>query len=339
MTEHAMKSLIKNILLSCLLISLTAWGALALQFGDSKISTWQTLTSIIFSLSGLLALVGLFWKGILQRWLAGHLLLFMAVLVWWLNISPSNQRNWQADVATLATASVNGDILTMHNIRNFDYRSEFDYQPAYYDKTFNISKLQGVELFAFYWMGPAIAHTIISFDFAEQGHLAVSIETRKQQGEEYSTIKGFFRQYELIYIVADERDVIRLRTNYRNNPPEAGYLYQLNGKPENGRNLLFSYVKEINELAEKPTFYNTLLDNCTIDIWFRNLDNADHLHFSWKILISGYLPEYLYESKLLDQQIPFAELQKRALINPAAKLADQAADFSSRIRQRNKQKD
>jgi hypothetical protein len=339
MTKNAMKPLIKNILLSCLLISLTAWGALALQFGDSLISTWQTLTSIIFSLSGLLALVGLFWKGILQRWLAGHLLLFMAVLVWWLNISPSNQRNWQADVAMLASASVNGDILTMHNIRNFDYRSEFDYQPAYYDKTFNISKLQGVELFAFYWMGPAIAHTIISFDFAEQGHLAISIETRKQQGEEYSTIKGFFRQYELIYIVADERDVIRLRTNYRNNPPEAGYLYQLHGKPENGRNLLLSYVREINELAEKPTFYNTLLDNCTIDIWFRNLDNADHLPFSWKILISGYLPEYLYESKLLDQQIPFAELQKRALINPAAKLADQAADFSSRIRQTNKQKD
>jgi len=333
-----MKKTLKRIFWLLIVTGVTGWGVLAIYYGDSQSSDWQTISASVFGLSGVLALIGIFCTSRISIWRYGHLLLFVGVLGWWFAIEPSNDRLWQADVDRVASATIDGDKVTLHNIRNFDYRSEFDYQPAYYDKTFNVSNLQGVDLFAFYWMGPAIAHTILSFDFGDQGHLAVSIETRKEVGEEYSTIKGFFRQYELIYIVADERDVIRLRTNYRNNPPEDGYLYQLRGNPENARRLFMSYLKRINELSNNPTFYNTLLDNCTVAIWLQSLVNRDHLPFSWKILLSGYLPEYLYESKRLDQYMPFAELQRQAFINRLAQAAGQADDFSQHIRADNQQR-
>jgi hypothetical protein len=225
---------------------------------------------------------------------------FCLVLLYWLSIAPSNQRHWQTDAAKLAYATFEGDRVTVHDIRNFDYRSEFDYQPAFYSKTFDLNNLQGVDLFSVYWMGPAIAHTILSFDFGGNDHLAMSIEARKEQGEGYSTIKGFFRQYELIYFVADERDGIRLLTNYRKEPPEQVYLYKLQGPIENAKRLFLDYMHEINEINAKPLFYNTLLDNCTTAIWLRTLTNKDHLPLSWKILLSGYLPEYLYEAQRLD---------------------------------------
>ena len=321
-----------GIFLALLLIVTSIWGVLALYFGDSETGWLQIGLASVFGVLSFVALIGVLRSRWRYRWFLMYVAVFAIVLLWWLGISPSNNRDWQTDVSELPYATIDGSKVTVHNIRNFDYRSEFDYTPAYYDKTFDVNKLNGVDLFAFYWMGPAIAHTILSFDFADQGSLAVSIETRKQKNEEYSTIKGFFRQYELIYIVADERDVVRLRTNYRNNPPEEGYLYTVLGSKANGQRLFFDYIKTINELHDSPTFYNTLLDNCTIAIWFRTLVNEKHLPFSWKILLSGYVPQYLYESKRIDQQLAFAALQQQAHINKRAQATDKAADFSKQIR-------
>lgn len=236
------------------------------------------------------------------------------------------------DSEKLIYASFAGDNITVHNIHNFNYRSEINYQPAYYTKTYDLNKPEGIDLISVYWLGPTIAHTIISFYFGGNDYLAVSIEARKERGEGYSTIKGFFRQYELIYFVADERDVIRLRTNYRKNPPEQVYLYRLQGSKENARRLFLEYMKKINELNQRPGFYNTLLDNCTTAIWLRTRVNPEHLPFSWKILLSGYLPEFLYETQRLDTGISFSELQRKAHINGLAQAADQAPDFSTRIR-------
>lgn len=314
------------------LVTTILWGVCSLYFGDSETGWLQRLLSTLFALLGVAAFIGLWFPRWRRQLLRIYCLVFVMVIIYGLNISPSNQRQWQADAATLAYATFAGDRVTVHNIRNFDYRSEFDYQPAYYNKTFELNKLQGVDMFSVYWMGPAIAHTILSFDFGVNDHLAVSIEARKEQGEGYSTIKGFFRQYELIYFVADERDVIRLRTNYRHNPPEQVYLYRLQGSIENGKRLFLEYMHKINALHQKPEFYNTLFDNCTTAIWLRALVNEEHLPFSWKILLSGYLPEYLYELQRLDTRVPFIELQQQAHINNLAKAADQAADFSARIR-------
>jgi len=182
-------------------------------------------------------------------------------------------------------------------------------------------------------MGPAIAHIFVSFAFAGGDHLAISIETRKEKGERYSTLKGFFRQYELYYVVADERDVIRLRTNYRNDPPEDVYVYRLQGPLENVRRVFLQYMNKINDLQIHPEFYNTLTTNCTTGIWLHTLVNPEHLPFSWKILASGYVPEYAYEAGRLDKGLPFSELKRRAHVNVRAKAANGATDFSHLIRE------
>ena len=234
-------------------------------------------------------------------------------------------------MAVLPHATIDGERVTVHNIRNFDYRTETDFTPAYYDRTFDLRRLDRVDLVAVYWMGPAIAHLFLTFGFGDD-HLAISIEARKDRTRPYATLPGFFRQYELVYIVADERDVIRVRTNYRTSPPEEVYLFRVIGPIENGRRIFLDYLRDSNELREHPRFYNTLTTNCTTMILTHAAVNPGHIPYSWKVLLSGYAPEYAYERGRLDQSLPFEELKRRAHINAAARAADQAPDFSRRIR-------
>ncbi|MFZ3206413.1 MAG: DUF4105 domain-containing protein [Pseudomonas sp.] len=321
------------LLLGLLIATAGGWGVLAITFTGPADTTLRTSLAGAIAIATLAALVGLGFRRWRGRALAAYLVLFAGLLVWWSRIEPSNQRDWQTDVAVLPYATIDGDRVTVHNIRNFDYRSETDYSPAYYDKQFDLSKLEGVDLVASYWMGPAIAHTFLSFAFEGGDHLAISIETRKEKGEGYSTIKGFFRQYELFYVVADERDVIRLRTNFRQDPPEQVYLYRLQGPLENGRRLFLEYLHGMNALRDKPEFYNTLTTNCTTQIWMSARVNTEHIPFSWKILASGYVPQYLYEhGRLGEHELSFSEVQRRALINTRAKGVDSPLNFSARIR-------
>jgi hypothetical protein len=317
-----------------LVIAMTgAWGILALTFSGPDGGMIRGGLAATFGAVTFMAIIGLTLRRWRSRAVAAYFALFALLMLWWRGIEPSNERDWQPDVAVLPYADIEGDVVTVHNIRNFDYRSETDYTPAYYDKRFDLRKLEGADLVAVYWMGPAIAHIFVSFAFAGGDHLAVSIETRKEKGETYSTLKGFFRQYELYYVVADERDVIRLRTNYRNDPPEDVYVYRVQGPIENARRVFLEYMSKINILQTHPEFYNTLTTNCTTGIWLHTLVNPEHLPFSWKILASGYVPEYAYEAGRLDTSLPFSELKRRAHINARAKAADGAADFSRLIRE------
>jgi hypothetical protein len=309
------------------------WGVLALIYSGPHSDTVRYSLAAAFGVISLVALIALGFHDWRWRALIVYLMLFAVVVAWWRGIEPSNERDWQTDVAVLPYATIEGDVVTVRNIRNFDYRSETDYTPAYYDKRFDLRQLEGADLVAVYWMGPAIAHIFVSFAFADGNHLAFSIETRKEKGEDYSTIKGFFRQYELYYVVADERDVIRLRTNYRHDPPEDVYVYRVQGSLDNARRVFMEYIKKINSLKDRPEFYNTLTTNCTTNIWFHTQVNPGHVPFSWKILASGYVPEYLYEIGRLDTRMPFPELKRRSHINAQAQAADGAADFSHRIRE------
>lgn len=320
------------LLIVLVLFALTAWCALAIYFGDSHTSLLQTLLASAFALAGFVTLLSIWIKHRFRQFLVAYIVLFTIVLSWWFNIAPSNDRAWQTDVAQLPYATINGDLVTVHNIRNFTYRSETDYTPAYVTRTYDLSKLKHVDLFAVYWMGPAIAHTIISFGFGDQNYLAISIEARKEQGEGYSSVKGFFRQYELFYVVADERDVIRLRTNYRNNPPEDVYRYRLKVSPDNARRFFLDYINTINEVKARPRFYNTLTANCTNVIWMHARVNQERVAFSWKLLASGYAPEYLYDMGRLDTSIPFAELTRTGYINSIARGLDDVPNFAARIR-------
>ena len=320
------------LLLALLVIIVGGWCTLALWYFDDAHAYLRGTLAGIFAVITLATLLGLCSGRWRRRALAGFTLAFVLVLACWLSLRPTNARDWAPEVAVLPYATIEGDRVTVHNIRNFDYRTEHEFTVRYYDRSFDLRSLDSVDLLAVYWMGPHIAHIFLSFGFVGGDHLAFSIEARKPADEGFSTLKGFFRQYELYYVTADERDLIRLRTNYRKDPPEEVHLYRLRGEPADAHRMFLSYLDRINSLRQHPEFYNSLTTNCTTNIWLQSRINPDHLPFSWKILISGHVPEYLYDSGRLDDSLPFAELQRRSIVNARAQAADQASDFSQRIR-------
>ena len=191
----------------------------------------------------------------------------------------------------------------MHNVRNADYRTETDYTLRLEERDFDLSKLRSLDLFLVYWGSPWIAHTIMSWGFDDGRYLAISIETRKTKGQSYSAVRGFFRQYELIYVVADERDVIRLRTNYRG---EDVYLYRMDVSPANAQRLLLSYFRAINRLRFQPEWYNALTENCTTAIRRIAGPYQERSWWSWKLFLNGHLDELAYDIGAIDRSLPFA---------------------------------
>ncbi len=237
---------------------------------------------------------------------------------------------WLPDSRVLPFAEITGNQINIHNIRNCDYRTEMDYDVHYYDQTFKLDQLRAVDLYLVTWGSPDIAHTMVSFDFTTGDHVCFSIETRKEKGEDYSAVKGFFRQFELAYVIADERDVVRLRTNYRTG--EEVCLYRLQATPEQGRQFFLDYLRRVNELHERAEWYNALTDNCTTAIRTQRAA-TDRAPWDWRMLLNGHLDELLYERGAIVTNLPFAELKKMSNINARAKKADRSADFSEQIRQ------
>jgi Domain of unknown function (DUF4105) len=309
----------------------TGWGALALFYLAPGSGLVRTALAWVFVALGLVTLGALGVRRTRRPAIVGFAIAFVLVLVVWSSAKPSNHREWQPEVAVLPYATIVGDLVTVHNIRNLDYRTETDFTPAYYDRTFDLRRLDRIDLVAVYWMGPAVAHLFLSFGFGDE-HLPISVEVRKRRSDQYSTVGGLFRQYELYYVVADELDVIRVRTNYRKSPPEDVYLFRMVGPIENGRRIFLDYVRDMNDLREHPRFYNTLTTNCTTMILAHAMVNPQHVPLSWKILLPGYAPEYVYDMGRLDRSLPFEELKRRGHINALAQAADNAPDFSRRIR-------
>ncbi|MDD5141766.1 MAG: DUF4105 domain-containing protein [Verrucomicrobiales bacterium] len=303
----------------------TLWAVAAMNF-DVRIPWLRLPLAAIYGL-GMLA-VWIFvrrpWKMIVTA--AG----FVVVLAWWLSLQPSNSRDWLPDVAVLPFADISGNQVIIHNIRNCDYRTETDFTVQHYDKTFDLDQLRTVDLYLVTWGSPHIAHTMVSFGFTNGDHVCFSIETRKEKGEGYSAVKGLFRQFELTYIVADERDLVRLRTNYRQG--EEACLYRLQVTPAQGRKLFLDYLRRANELHEHAEWYNALTDNCTTGIRTQRAA-SDRAPWDWRMLINGHLDELLYERGTFVTNLPFAELKKASNINARARAADRAADFSQQIRQ------
>ncbi len=281
---------------------------------------------------GFAAVVGalLVWMRPYRRAMLGVVGMCVAVFAWWSAIEASNDRDWLADVARAPTAAIDGDLVTIRKVRNFHYRSETDFDERWEERTYDLSKLIGVDMFMSYWGSPWIAHTIVSWEFDDGQHLAISIETRKEKGEAYSAVLGFFRQFELYYVVADERDVVGVRTGYRG---EEVYLYRLGTSVETARALLLDYLGEINRLAVKPEWYNAATHNCTTAIFGHTENIAAANPWDWRILVNGSLDELGYERGTIDTSLPFVELRKRSNITERARAAASAPNFSHRIRQ------
>jgi hypothetical protein len=304
----------------------TAWAAGALYF-DLPIAWPRAPLALSYGLAMLAAL--LFIRG---RWRAmGWVALgFVAVLAWWLTLQPSNSRNWQPDVAQLAWADINGDEVTLHNVRNCRYRTETDYDARWEERTMRISQITGADLAINYWGSPWIAHPIVSFQFADAPPVCFSIETRKQVGQSYSAVRGLYRQFELIYVVADERDVIRVRTNYRQG--EDIYLYRTTMTPAQARERFHEYLRSLNQIRDHPRWYNAITTNCTTSIRDQH-PPGERIPWDWRLLLNGKADELMFEHHtVVTAGLPFSELKARSLIDARAKEADASADFSRLIR-------
>ena len=310
-----------------LLVILTAWSAACLWLDgpESRLIAGLLSASFVLIALALLALARPIWR----MW-AAFAALFFIVQFWWLGIDARNDRDWIADVAQLPVASFEGDILTLENVRNFHYRSDGDFDEIWETRKYDISKIRGVDLFLSYWGSPMIAHTIASWEFEDGQHLAISIETRKEVGETYSAVLGFFRQYELYYVVADERDVIGVRANHRG---EDVYLYRMQTSAPMARAILGDYLRSVNDVAEKATWYNALTTNCTTTIRRHVQHVAPNNPFSWKILVNGYIDELGYDRGTVDTSLPFTELRRRSNITKKAQAAGSSPDFSMLIRE------
>lgn len=298
---------------------LTLWAFGALWFDAMPAAAWG------FSAAVIAAMVVL--RRVRRAWLvpfAG----FVMVLAWWLTLAPSHERDWAIEYSKLPRAEIDGDKVTISNLRDFVEPAAGDPVARWETRTYDLADLEGMDLAINYWGSPWLAHPIVIFRFKNAPPLAFSIETRREKGETYSALGGFFRQYELIVLAGDERDLLGGRVNRG----EDIYLYATTATPERARARLLDYLETINALDERPRWYNAVTSNCTTAI--RGMNNhGPKLPLDWRLLINGKGDEMLHEGGYLRTEgLPFAELKRRALINSVAREAFQGADFSGKIR-------
>lgn len=258
--------------------------------------------------------------------------LFLCVLVWFFTRTPGSDKQWTPDVARTPGITVEGDLLTVRNVRHFRYgASETDVAPRWDTRTYDLSKLRRVDYILSYWAGEAIAHAMVSFGFDDGQYLTVSIETRKEVGEEYSAVEGFFRQYELVYVFADERDLIGVRTSVRG---ERVYVHPLRTPPRRAREVLLDYIAHANALAEQPEFYNALTSNCATGV-VRHFSSDRWKPSPWTLglLLPGYSGRWAYDIGATDRSLPYETFRERCNVVDEARAAGlENPDFSRLIR-------
>jgi hypothetical protein len=324
-------TLLVHVLLSFILLLALAWGVGALWFqapgGLAGRLLWMALWVVLTSLA--VASIWLPWAGMrMARW--AWIVAGILMLLWWASLRPSNQRLWADDVAQSLHGQIDGRVVTLHNIRNFDWRSDTDYTVRWQDARYDLDTLLSVDMALSYWMGPAIAHTLVSFGFADGRHLVFSVEIRKERDEAYSAAGGFFKQFERSIVAAEERDILYVRAGPRG---EQVFLYSVQMPSVAMRQLFLAYVKSANRLAQTPRFYNTLTANCTTLVYDMVRPIVPGLPMDIRLILSGYLPQYLYRHHGLDNARPLDVLRRQADITVRAAQAGPAEDFSRQIRQ------
>jgi hypothetical protein len=305
--------------------ALITWAALAINYSDLPSSGLRLGLAGAFAAFAVWAV----WISRQRRMSVIVIALFLGVVAWWTTIRPSHDRPWRPEVAVMPRAFIDGDRVRLTGVRNFDYRTRDDFTVRYEEREVLLSHLTALDFYVSYFMTGPVGHTFLSFIFDNAPPLSISIETRPEVGEGFAPIASLFKQFELIYVVGDERDLVGVRASYRH---EAVYLYRLNTSPDDARRLLLVYLARINELADRPEFYHLLTNSCTINI-VRYANAAGRVgRFDVRHLLNGLVDGYLYYSGRIDTTLSFEELRRRSLINAAAQAADSAPDFSRRIR-------
>jgi hypothetical protein len=316
--------LVKGLWFLCQVVVI-AWATLAIYYSNLPWAGGRLALAIAFAA---FAIWGL-WLSRRPHMPAAVFGLFLGVVGWWITIAPSHDRNWRPEVAVMPRVSIDGDRVRITGVRDFDYRSRNDFTVRYEEREVSLSHLAALDFYVSYWREGLVGHTFLSFTFDNAPPLSISIETRPEVGEGFDPIASLFKQFELIYVVGEERDVVGVRANHRG---ETVYLYRLNTSADDARQLLLVYLARINELADRPEFYHLLSNSCTINI-IRYANAAGRQgRFDIRHLFNGLIDSYLYYSGRVDTTLPFDELRRRSLINDAARAADGAPDFSQRIR-------
>lgn len=316
--------------LATLLIAITAaWGALALKYQAPGGRASKVLSVTLWTIFSLAAVV-VIWRGRFTLGLLSYAAAFGGLLLWWHRLPPSNDRLWADDVAQMTNGTVDGSRITLHNVRNFTWHTTTAYTQRWETRHYDLERLRSVDMIMSYWRGPAIAHMLISFGFDDGDHVAFSVEIRRERLESYSEIGGFFKEFELSIIAADERDVVHLRTNVRG---ENAYLFRVRMPLPAMRSLFLAYINEANCLVQAPRFYHTITGNCTTLVYQLLTRIVGRLPLSYRVLLSGYMPEYVYRVGGLDPRYSLEELRAQGHISERAKKADRSDRFSEAIRQ------
>ena len=314
----------------------------ALAFGQFAFALWATLAIYFSNLPwswARLALAAAFavfsvWALRLTRraWARpAFVVLLLAVIAWEVSIPPSHDRIWRPEVAVLPRAFVDGDRVRITGVRDFSYRSVQDFTARYIERDVHLSHLTSMDFFISYW-GPEngpVAHTFVSFNFDDAAPLAISIEARPEEGEGYAPVASLFKQFELIYVVGEERDVVGVRVTHR---PEAVFLYPIHATPDDVRRLFLVYVQRINEIADHAEWYSLLRSNCTLNIIRYARAVGWPSGFNIRHYLNGWVDRYLYGRGLLGTALPFEDLRARARVEEHLQPDEDAADFSRRIR-------
>lgn len=301
------------------------WTGLAVFYQVASPWRWIALAALILALFLVLRLHG-------ARPLAGWgalAVLALGVGLWWSGVRPSNDGDWRPEVSRLARAEVEGSRVTIHNLRDFTWRARDDFDPRWIDRTYDLDKLESVDFLSAVWGNPAIAHTFLSFGFEGGERVAFSAEVRRKNGQVFKGLDGAFKRFELALVAATEEDVVKLRTHARG---EAVSLYPLRVSRAQARAMFLAYAGLIEELAEKPRFYHTILTNCTTEIFRLARIVEPGVPSDWRIVLSGHLADYLHDQGLIDPARPMTEIRAEAAINARALAAAPEADFSAAIR-------
>ncbi|WP_447982193.1 Lnb N-terminal periplasmic domain-containing protein [Achromobacter kerstersii] len=284
-----------SILLGITIVLAAGWGALALWIRAPLPASLRAALAIAWTALALAAIAALIWPAWRPAGI-GFSVALLVMLIWWRSIRPSNHRAWIPEVAQQTYGDIDGDHVTLHNVRNFTWRTRTDFTPHWETRHYALHELESVDVALSYWGRPAIAHALVSFGFGHERYVVFSVEIRRKQGDSFSEIGGFFKQYELSVIASSEEDSLRVRTNVRG---EDGYLYRIHMPPDNARSLFLAYVNTANQLRDTPRFYHTLTANCTTIVFQMARRIVPGLPLDYRQLVSGYLPEYLYELQVL----------------------------------------